>query len=331
MNLDQTVLLTSGQCSPAQERCPVCDAELQADENDAQSLRCPVCSFVKRQKKEIGPGDIIGNKYRILSHLISGGVGKLFLCHPLDDVGVRYVLKILKTNDPVSRQRFRREADILASINCNDNIAKLIDVWEGGEGVFIIMEYVDGKNLRQLKQEYVFDEIATLQIAQEVAKTLSAILESHGIIHRDIKPENIMLNKDFQLKLLDFGLSKQFGHDTCTDITMANIGLGTPGYMSPEQFKDAKNVDFRSDIFSLGATMFYLLTGEKPFAGETPMEIYQNTLTNTPPLVYRFEGKCSLECISLIRRMMRPSPTDRYSTYSDLLSDIEELLNRNQG
>ena len=327
MDFDHTTALQSGQCIPARERCPVCDTELQMDGNDPCSLRCPVCNFVRQQKKEIGPGDIIGNKYRILSHLITGGVGNLFFCHPLDDVGIRYVLKILRTNDPVSRQRFRREADILGAISSNDNIAKLIDVWEGGEGVFIVMEYIDGKNLRQLKHEYEFDEAATLQIAREVAGVLSFIWDENGIIHRDIKPENIMLDKNFKLKLLDFGLSKQYGHDTCTDITMANLGLGTPGYMSPEQIRDSKSVDFRSDIFSLGATMFFLLTGEKPFAGDTAMEVCQHTLTDTPPPVSRFRKKCSSQCIALIRRMMQVDPADRHPSYSELLADIEFLQN----
>ena len=107
---------------------------------------------------------------------------------------------------------------------------------------------------------------------------------------------------------------------------MPNLGLGTPGYMSPEQFKDSKNVDFRSDIFSLGATMFFLLTGKRPFEGSTPMETYEDTRNNTPPDAARFDGRCSPECIALIRRMMRLKPEERYSGYDELLAEIDSLL-----
>ena len=247
------------------------------------------------------------------------------MCHPLDNVGIRYVLKVLRNADMTNRKRFRREANLLANITGEERIAKVIDYWETDEDAFIIMEYINGKNLKQLKDEFVFDEHATLQIAYETAVALQYIWDNFSVIHRDIKPENIMLNEDYHLKLLDFGLSKQCD-DEDTNITMARSGLGTPGYMSPEQYSDGKNADFRSDIFSLGATMFFLLTGQKPFNGSTPMEVYNDTLANSPPMLSSFGGTCSQDCINIIRKMMQRYPEDRYYSYDELIADLGSLL-----
>lgn len=325
-DIDKTIVMDPAGNVPDSERCPVCGAALVPDQTQADYLRCPTCRFMKKQKVVIAPGNVIANKYRVLSHLNSGGCGDLFLCHPLNDVGVRYVLKVLRNADSTSRKRFRREAVILSSIQNEDRIAKVYDFWENGDDTFIIMEYIDGKNLKQLKKEYVFDEQTTLVIAQETAIALQYIWENYSVIHRDIKPENIMLNENFCVKLLDFGLSKQCSDEDETNITMARSGLGTPGYMSPEQYSDGKNADFRSDIFSLGATMFFLLTGEKPFDGKSAMEVYNDTLANSPPMMSRFGNCCSNECMQLIRTMMQREPDDRFYSYSDLIAAMDRLI-----
>lgn len=323
---DKTVLLDNSNTPPDYGLCPVCGTKLEPDPNDAGTLRCPACRFMQKRKSTVLPGGVVGGKYRILSHLDSGGNGDIFICHPLDDVSQRYVLKILKHSDSVSRKRFRREAELLASFGDNARIARTIDFWEEDGALFFIMEYVRGKNLRQIKQEYEFDETATLQVARETVTALRDIWENFSVIHRDIKPENIMLDENFCLKLMDFGLSKQCDDAFDTNITVEHIGIGTPGYMSPEQFEDSKHVDFRSDIFSLGATLFFLLTGEKPFSGKAPIDIYRDTIANSPPPDERFGGHCSEPCMRMIQKMMRVKPDDRYQSYSELLDDIGRLL-----
>ncbi|MBE6403405.1 MAG: serine/threonine protein kinase [Lentisphaerae bacterium] len=325
-DLDKTIVMDASGGHPDCEVCPVCNTPLETDAGQADMLRCPICRFVKKQKVVIAPGNTIGNKYRVLNHLNSGGCGDLFLCHPLDNAGIRYVLKVLRNADLTNRKRFRREATLLSSITGEERIAKVIDYWETGEDAFIIMEYINGKNLKQLKDEFVFEEQTTLQIAYETAIALSYIWNNFSVIHRDIKPENIMLDENYCVKLLDFGLSKQCSDDEDTNITMARSGLGTPGYMSPEQYSDGKNADFRSDIFSLGATMFFLLTGEKPFKGVTAMEVYNDTLANSPPMVSRFSDLCSADCVNVIRKMMQRYPEDRYYSYEELLDDLERLI-----
>ena len=325
-DIDKTIVMDASGVRPDCELCPVCSTPFEPDPEQADMLRCPACRFVKKQKIVIAPGYVIGNKYRILNHLNSGGCGDLFLCHPLDSADIRYVLKVLRNADSTNRKRFRREATLLSSITGEERIAKVLDYWETGDDSFIIMEYINGKNLKQLKDEFVFDEHTTLQIAFETAVALRYIWDNYSVIHRDIKPENIMLNENYHLKLLDFGLSKQCNDDENTNITMVRSGLGTPGYMSPEQYSDGKNADFRSDIFSLGATMFFLLTDKKPFNGSTPMEVYNDTLANSPPMVSSFGDTCSQDCINIIRKMMQRFPEDRYYSYDELIADLEQLL-----
>ena len=316
---------------PDYGNCPVCNSSMQADPSSPGALRCPVCNFVQKPKSIIAPGytvtnSVNANQYRILSNLSSGGFGDIFICHPIGDVSLRYVLKVLKNATANNSKRFRREAEIIASIEDEDRIVKVLDFWEDGSEMFIVMEYIDGMNLKQVMSEYDVDEKTVLQVARETAVALQHIWERYSIIHRDIKPENIMLDKQWSLKILDFGLSKQCVEDGGSDITMANSSLGTPGYMSPEQFTDSRNVDFRSDIFSLGATMFYLLTGKSPSGGDSLDQIYNDTLTNAPPPASKLEGKCSTGCINLIQWMMQKNPDDRMGSYMELLDEIDQLL-----
>lgn len=325
-DLDKTIMLSEGDRKPGFGNCLVCNTPLQPDWEDAELLRCPACRYVKKCKTVVEPGSVVANKYRILSHLNSGGCGSIFLCYPLEDQSVRYVLKVLKQPNSVARKRFRREAMILSSIEQNDRIARIMDYWESGDDTYIIMEYIEGKNLRQFLGGYVFDELSTLQIARETALALQYIWEEYSIIHRDIKPENIMLDNNWHLKLLDFGLSKQCDEIVTSMITMERSSLGTPGYMSPEHFTDFKHADFRSDIYSLGATLFTLLTGEKSADGETVSEYYDSTLANSPPPAARFGDKCSAGCIRLIRKMMAKAPAGRHGSYQELLQEIELLI-----
>ena len=325
MDLDQTIVLEF----PEERKfniCPVCGAEMKFSPDGKNTLRCPVCNYLKKSRSIIEPGNVVINKYRILSKLAHGAFGDIYLCYPLDNVAERYVLKQLRTGSGNSCHRFRREAEMMASIGNDDRIVQIVDFWEEDDSMFIIMEYIRGMNLRQAKQEYVFDEISAWQIAVEMVLALSYIWNEYSLIHRDIKPENIMLDEDFRLKILDFGLCKQCGSDSVVGLTIANATLGTPGYMSPEQFVDSKHVDFRSDIFSLGATIYFLLTGENPFSAADLDQVYEKTLQNSPPPAESLQSVCSDSGIAIIQKMMMRKPQDRYSSYMELQEDIEKQL-----
>ena len=164
-------------------------------------------------------------------------------------------------------RRFIREAEIMYRIHY-ESIVRLVDYWQDDSGYFLAMEYIEGETLTSLRKRVAFDEESAIIIVKEVAKALDYMWETHRLIHRDIKPSNIMLDAESHIKLLDFGMSKCTDSDE-TALTVEHVGLGTPGYMSPEQFCDSRNAGIRSDMFSLGATLFFLLTGHAPFSGRS--------------------------------------------------------------
>ena len=330
-DIDKTVVIGPEGQESGLGKCPVCGGEFAPDVQDPDLLRCQVCRFSKQQPAGVTAGRVVGGKFRVLSPLSSGGNGDLFFCHPVNDTTVRYVLKVLKNYSPIAQRRFRREAQILAAVKNNSRIARIIDCGELGTGTYIVMEYINGRNLRQVRKDFRCDEYFILQTARETALALKDIWEECAVIHRDVKPENIMIDENFQLKLLDFGLSKSCGSVEESEITMEHSCLGTPGYMSPEQFVDFKNVDFRSDIFSLGATMFFMLTGKKPFEGSEASTIYRNTLANSPPPHARYEGCCSMSCMFLIDRMMQRDPFSRHNSYDQLIYDIDGVMSQVKG
>ena len=308
------------------ETCMLCGTEMQRDETGA--LKCPACGFVKKEELKVGPGTILAGKYRVLNSLGSGGCGDIFLCHPLDDVSVRYALKIQKDNSAADSQRFEREAMLLKQLNANHVIVDLIDYWTEGKNAYMILEYITGQNLKKARQTYKFDELMTLQIAHEICYALAYAWNTLHMIHRDIKPANIMLDKDGYIRLLDFGMSKSLDEDSDAMLTMQRTGLGTPGYMSPEQYLEAKDVDFRSDLFSVGATMYFTLTGEKPFKSETFVDAYQETVSNTPPPKSELTPYCSEECADLITHLMEKNPLERPNSYEEVLERIQALMKR---
>lgn len=329
MDSDKTIIIDPAEQKSDYGVCPVCQNPLAPDWDNMEFLRCPACRYVKKVATVIAPGNVVGHKYRILSYINGGGAGSIFLCYPLADASVRYVLKVLSHPTPTGRRRFGREAQILSSVTDNPRIARIVDCWEAGEDTFIVMEYVDGQNLKQLVKTCELGEENVLIIAYEVTRALQDIWNDFSIVHRDIKPENIMIDSQSHIKLLDFGLSKQCNADSNTGmITMEKAILGTPGYMSPEHFMNFKNIDFRSDIYSLGATLYYLLTTNEIAPVSKVEEFYDHMVKNSPPPVESFANKCSAECMNMIRRMMAKEPSQRYSSYEELVAELKKLLAR---
>ncbi|MBO5761807.1 MAG: protein kinase [Lentisphaeria bacterium] len=304
--------------------CPLCNAKM-LPEASGNSRKCPQCGFLKNIRNTLDVGAIVGEKYRLLNRLGAGGCGDVFLCHPLENAGMRYVLKLLRdTSSPHMLRRFLREAELLKNIQ-EPRIVKLVDSWSDQDGSFIVLEYVDGKNLADLQSEFNFDEKTVLLLIQEAAVALAYAWDKFSITHRDIKPDNIMLDSRGHIRILDFGLSKSMDEDSHTEITMEMAGLGTPGFMSPEQFCDFKHADFRSDIFALGATACFLFTGKSPFSGDTNRKIYESTVQNSPPPARVLAPYCSGDTIELIRWMMQKDVESRPASYQELLAEIARI------
>ncbi len=233
--------------------------------------------------------------------------------------------------------RFEREAKAASSLR-NNNIASVIDFGSEDDIYFIVMEYVDGKDLGQILTDIqnspngqrVFPIEIVFSILEEVAYGLKDAHEQ-GIIHRDIKPSNILLHKRGEVKIADFGLARNVGEVSPLldiDLTMPGTVVGTPSFMSPEQAA-GRELDSRTDIFSLGVMAYQLLMGEKPFKGSTAAEVQEAIITQDPPALSR--ERCPLlipEVVSLISNMLAKDPNRRFQNMEQLLRSLSECMEK---
>jgi serine/threonine-protein kinase len=225
--------------------------------------------------------------------------------------------------DPQARQRFVQEARAAAKLSHN-NIVQAIDAGETPEGYpYFIQEFVDGTTVYDLLKERggPLDEERALEIIIHMAGAL-AHAHSRGFIHRDVKPKNIMLTQEGVAKLADMGLARQVA-----DVDVEELGkaFGTPYYIAPEQVIGSAKIDFRADIYSLGATFYEMLTGRPPFTAQTPQQVMQKHVTAplTPP--DHINKKLSAGVSEVVEVMMAKRPADRYKSTEDLLVDLRAI------
>ena len=243
------------------------------------------------------------------------------------------VLPPLLAHDPERRQRFEREAQLVAALN-HPNIVTIHSVEEDQGILFLTMELVEGKPLSESAPSGGLPLDSLLRVGIAVSDAMAAA-HQRGITHRDLKPANIMVTPDGRVKVLDFGLAKlreaelAAAADEVTrmpsqDLTGEGRIIGTVAYMSPEQ-AEGKPVDQRSDIFSLGVVLHELATGEKPFKGDTTVSLISSILKDTPTPVTDLKPHLPPGLSRVIRRSLSKDPTRRYQTAADLRNDLEDL------
>lgn len=241
------------------------------------------------------------------------------------DTGRLVALKILPVNLARNKnyiRRFLREARSAAQLD-HPNITHVYEVGNYRGIFYFSMEYIDGETLiEKLRREGRLDAMECLRIARQVALGLRHA-HRHKIIHRDIKPENIMLTRDGVVKLTDLGLAKKVGAVE-QDITVTGQVIGTPCYMAPEQITTPKQIDHRVDIYGLGATMYHLLTGRRPFLAETGAQIMLRVLNES--LEFEAEDDVPAAVQSLVLKMVAKTPELRHSSVDALLEDIDAVM-----
>lgn len=263
------------------------------------------------------------DKYEVKKKIGSGGMGEVYLAQDTTlkrDVALKF-LPDLSLGNHEQLARFLREAQAAAALN-HPNIFTIHEINETPNGQkFIVMDYYPGRNLMEhLANGPVSEEVA-LEIAWGIAEGLG-YAHAAGIIHRDIKPTNIMVSDDCQIKILDFGLAKMANKSTFTDTKST---LGTAAYMSPEQ-AGAGPVDHRTDIWSLGAVLFQMLTGNLPFPGDFPDAIVYGILHRDPfPLP---TGCCSKNLHAILKKMLTKAPDERYQDMTEVLHDLGPLVGK---
>jgi len=276
--------------------------------------------------------ELVGRKigsFEIVEMIGRGGMGVVYLARDTKlkrSVAIKSMPVELQA-DSTARTRFRREAELLASLN-HPNIAAIYEIIEQDEGAgYLILEYVPGETLTQCIAREPLKLEEALSIGRQVAEAVSAAHEK-GIVHRDLKPGNIKITPEGNVKVLDFGLAKvsvDEGRSAETTVTQPGRVIGTPAYMSPEQ-ACGKPTDKRSDIWSFGCVLYEMLTGHLPFDGETATEILARIIEREPDWeVLPQEIPANIRV--LLRRCLEKDPHRRLRDIGDAAIEIRETLN----
>jgi eukaryotic-like serine/threonine-protein kinase len=289
-------------------------------------------SLLAGHSGELKLGQTIAS-YEVMSFISRWGMGEVYLAED-KRLGRKVALKLLPaafTTDDDRLRRFEQEARAASALN-HPNIITIYEIRQALGSHIIATEYVEGETLRHRLSHAPLTLSETLNIATQVADALSAAHKA-GIIHRDIKPENIMLRPDGYVKVLDFGLAKlseQAAPAVAAEAPTIQVGtgsgivIGTAGYMSPEQARGL-GVDHRSDIFSLGAVIYEMITRRKPFAGETPSDTLAAILKTEPPPLSRVAPGVPSELARIVNKSLRKDREERYQVVKDLWLDLKAL------
>ncbi|MCE5276626.1 MAG: serine/threonine-protein kinase [Planctomycetaceae bacterium] len=275
-------------------------------------------SIEDRRRQQI-PG------YQLLDKLGAGAMATVFRAKQLSldrMVAVKVLPRKLSENAEYV-ERFYREGKAAARLN-HPNIVQAFDVGENAGYHYFVMEYVEGHTLwDELASGKVFSEAEALKVIIQIARALEHA-HKQGLIHRDVKPKNIMVTPDGTCKLADMGLARQAADEKIA-VEEAGRAFGTPYYISPEQIRGEANIDFRADIYSLGATLYHLLTGQVPFEAPTPLAVMQKHLKEDLIPPDHINAGLSAGIGEVVEVMMAKDRKRRYASTTDLLLDLEAI------
>ena len=272
--------------------------------------------------------------YKIRSRLGQGGMG---IVYAADDTKLRRkvalkVLPMAMVAHEARRRRFLREARSVSAL-LHPNLATVFDVGESDGTVFLAMEYIDGVTLRRHLRDRGgrLDPVETMRIGCEVARGLGKA-HAAGVVHRDLKPENVMIATDGSVRVLDFGLAKLSEEAELVDAAdapgpldaLASGVLGTPGYMSPEQAAGG-SVDARTDVFSFGVMLYEMLSGVRPFEGQTTREVLDAVEREAPPSVRTVARRLPGALVRVVDRCLAKDPEERFADGNALLEQLERM------
>ena len=272
-------------------------------------------------------GELIDNRYLLQRQIASGGMATIYagLDTRLDRPVAVKIMHAHLANDEAFVSRFIKEAKATAALS-HPNIVSIQDQgWnEGGPpAVFLVMELVEGSTLRDYLNEN--GSLTVEQTLQLITPVLSALSAAHriGIIHRDIKPENILISKDGRIKVADFGLARNIAMGQ-TMTAESSVVLGSVSYLSPEQVQRGV-ADARSDIYAIGIVLFEMLTGDKPYSGETPIQIAYRHVNDRIPNIQTINSAIPASVAELVYEVTAPNPDQRPKDAEELLSKLKEI------
>lgn len=272
-------------------------------------------------------GKRISDRYKIIKLIGGGGMSNVYLAHDMilnRDVAIK-ILRYDFTTEEEMHRRFQREALSATSLT-HPNIVSIYDVGEDDNMHYIVMEYIEGKTLKQYIQE--FSPLSPARSVHIMKQLTSAIAHAHenGIIHRDIKPQNILMDLEGNVKITDFGIATTL---SATSYTQTNSVMGTVHYLSPEQARGGTATK-KSDVYALGIVFYELLTGELPFSGESAVAIALKHLQAETPSVRAFDGSIPQSVENIVLKATAKDPNHRYQTAEEMEMNLETALSANR-
>ena len=288
----------------------------------AEESKVSVTKTMETPQEELTRGTTLAGRYEILEELGRGGMGNVY--RVVDKkINEEVALKLLKPEiaaDKKTLERFSNELKLARKI-VHKYVGRMYHLGEEEGTHFITMEYVPGQDLKGLiRQTGQLAVGTTINIAKQICEGLA---EAHrlGVVHRDLKPSNIMIDKDGSTRIMDFGIARSLKRK---GITGAGVIIGTPEYMSPEQV-EGKEIDQRSDIYSLGVILYEMVTGQLPFEGDTPLSIAVKHKTESPPDPKDLNAQIPDDLSRVILTCLEKDREKRYHTASELSSELDNI------
>jgi len=299
--------------------CGQCQAPLPHPEGPQFA---PTESAPPPQIRELAPGTTFARRYQVIEDLGKGGMGRVYKVLDIE-VKEKLALKVLNpeiASDERTIERFRNELKLARTVS-HRNICRMYDLGREEGAYFITMEYVSGEDLKSL-----IHRIGALPVGKAVTiarQVCEGLAEAHrlGIIHRDLKPHNIMIDREGNARIMDFGIARSV---SAKGITGAGTMIGTPEYMSPEQV-EGKDADSRSDIYSLGIVLFEMLTGRLPFEGDTPLSVAVKQKSEAPPDPRRLNPQIPEDLKQVVLKCLEKSKEKRFQNADTLLAELAKV------
>ncbi|MBN2382505.1 protein kinase [bacterium] len=298
--------------SPGSNFCSACGCNLTEFDPEKQTLRLP------QTPHNVAIGTVLDGRFEIISEIARGGMGLVYKARDktLDEIVALKILKADLDDQEEMVSRFKREIKIARKIK-HPNVCAIYDFSYVDEVFYISMEYIEGEDLSILLKQNRFPEQERVPLFRGLISALNAA-HRENIIHRDLKPSNIMIDYQYRPIILDFGIARYIGK---SDITVQDDILGTPTYMAPEQFQ-GRNIDQRSDIYSLGVIMYELYTGTIPFCGETPLSIALKHIKDQPKSLRDHNPTIPTMIEKIVVKCLHKDPVERYQQVNDILKDL---------
>jgi serine/threonine protein kinase len=294
--------------------CGECGAPLADDVVHTKTL--------ESAEEELTTGSTFAGRYQIIEELGKGGMGRVYKVFD-KEIKEKIALKLIKpeiASDKKNIERFRNELTTARKI-VQKNVCRMYDLGREKDSYYITMEHISGQDLKGLiRQTGQLTVGKAISIAKQICEGL-AEAHSLGVVHRDLKPNNIMIDSSGNAKIMDFGIARAVKGKSLTD---SGVMIGTPQYMSPEQV-EGKDVDLRSDIYSLGILLYEMLTERVPFEGETPLTVGVKQKTETPNNPKDFNERIPDDLDRLILKCLRKNREDRYQNANELKHELERL------